>query len=78
MGQWWTKWDWGRLSASTMVSPANSQSTNCSTFINHPIIEDQVSMLTALLSKRTVYIAFIKHTPANTYKYPQSQLCLLL
>jgi hypothetical protein len=35
---WWTKWQWGRFSHSTSVSHANSQSTNCSTFIiiSHP------------------------------------------
>jgi hypothetical protein len=30
---WWTKWRWGRLSPITSVSPANSHSTDCSTFI---------------------------------------------
>jgi hypothetical protein len=30
---WWTKWHWGKFSASTSVSPANSHSTDCSTFI---------------------------------------------
>jgi hypothetical protein len=34
----WVKLHWGRLSPSTSVSPANSHSTNCSTFINHRII----------------------------------------
>jgi hypothetical protein len=29
----WTKWHWGRFSLSTSVSPANSQSTDCSTII---------------------------------------------
>jgi hypothetical protein len=35
---WWTKWHWGRFSPSTSVSPANSHSTDCSTFviIYHP------------------------------------------
>jgi hypothetical protein len=28
---WWTKWRWGKLSASTSVSPANLHSTNFST-----------------------------------------------
>jgi hypothetical protein len=32
-GLWWTKLNWGRFSASTSVSPANSHSTGCSTFI---------------------------------------------
>jgi hypothetical protein len=32
-GLWWTKWHWGRFSLSTSVSPANSHSTDCSTFI---------------------------------------------
>jgi hypothetical protein len=34
---WWTKWRWGRFSASTSVSPANLHSTNCSsiTLIYH-------------------------------------------
>jgi hypothetical protein len=35
---WWTKWNWGRFSPSTSVSPANPHSTKCSTFINHPTI----------------------------------------
>jgi hypothetical protein len=30
-GIWWTKWRWGRFSSSTLVSPANLHSTNCST-----------------------------------------------
>jgi hypothetical protein len=30
-----TKWHWGRLSPSTLVSAANSHSTICSMFINH-------------------------------------------
>jgi hypothetical protein len=34
---WWTKWHWGRFSPSTSVSPADSRSTDCSTFIMyHP------------------------------------------
>jgi hypothetical protein len=41
-----TKWHWGRFSQSTSVSPANSQSTNCSTitiiiiraWYNRPIV----------------------------------------
>jgi hypothetical protein len=30
---WWTKWHWSKFSLSTSVSPANSHSTDCSTFI---------------------------------------------
>jgi hypothetical protein len=30
---WWTKWRWGGFSPSTLVSPANSHSTDCSTLI---------------------------------------------
>jgi hypothetical protein len=30
---WWTKWHWGRFSPSISLSPANSLSTDCSTFI---------------------------------------------
>jgi hypothetical protein len=34
---WWTKWHWGRFSPTTLVSPANSHSTDCSTLIiYHP------------------------------------------
>jgi hypothetical protein len=34
---WWTKWFWDKFSPSTSVSPANSNSTDCSTFIiYHP------------------------------------------
>jgi hypothetical protein len=34
---WWTKWHWGRFPPSTSVSPANSHSIDCSTFIiYHP------------------------------------------
>jgi hypothetical protein len=34
---WWTKWNWGRFSPSTLVSPANSHSAYYSTLIiNHP------------------------------------------
>jgi hypothetical protein len=36
---WWTKWHWGRSSPSTYVSPANSNSTNFSLFINHHVID---------------------------------------
>jgi hypothetical protein len=35
----WTTWHWGEFCPSTSVSPANSHSTNCSTFTNHPIIQ---------------------------------------
>jgi hypothetical protein len=34
----WTKWYWGGFFPRTSVSPANSHSSNCSTFINHPVI----------------------------------------
>jgi hypothetical protein len=30
---WWIKWHWGRFYPSTLVSPANSHSTDCSTLI---------------------------------------------
>jgi hypothetical protein len=30
---WWKKWHWGRFSPSTLFSPANSHSSDCSTFI---------------------------------------------
>jgi hypothetical protein len=30
---WWTKWHWVRFSPSTLVSPANSYPTYCSTLI---------------------------------------------
>jgi hypothetical protein len=30
---WWTKWHWGRFSASTAVSPTNHHSTNLSIII---------------------------------------------
>jgi hypothetical protein len=34
---WWTKWHWGRFSPSTLVSPANPHSTDCSIIIvYHP------------------------------------------
>jgi hypothetical protein len=42
----WTKWHRGMSSRSTAVSPANSQPTNCWTFINHR--RHIVSLLTAL------------------------------
>jgi hypothetical protein len=32
---WWTEWHWGMFSTSSSVSPSNSRSTNCSTFIYH-------------------------------------------
>jgi hypothetical protein len=38
LGMWWIKWHWCRFSPSTPVSPANSHSTDYSTFINYPII----------------------------------------
>jgi hypothetical protein len=40
----WTKRHWSRLSASTLVSPASSPSTNCFIFINH--------LTTALLNNK--------------------------
>jgi hypothetical protein len=36
---WWTNWYGGRFSPSTSVFPANSHSTNCSIFINRPVID---------------------------------------
>jgi hypothetical protein len=30
---WWIKWRWYRFAPSTSVSPTNSHSTDCSTFI---------------------------------------------
>jgi hypothetical protein len=35
---WWTERHWGRFSPSTSLSPANSHSTECSTFVNDLII----------------------------------------
>jgi hypothetical protein len=32
---WWTKWHWGRFSPCTSIFSATSNSTNCTTFINH-------------------------------------------
>jgi hypothetical protein len=32
------KWHWGRFSPCAWVSPASSYSTDCSVFINHPVI----------------------------------------
>jgi hypothetical protein len=42
---WWTKWHWDRFSPSTSVSPVNSHSTVCSTFIiiYHPGLAQQTS-----------------------------------
>jgi hypothetical protein len=42
---WWTKWHWGSFSPSTSVSPANSHSTDCSTFIiiYHPGLAQQAN-----------------------------------
>jgi hypothetical protein len=44
----WTKWHWGSYSPGSLVSPTNSHSTNCSTFINLSII----SILTASLNNQ--------------------------
>jgi hypothetical protein len=38
------KWNCGRFSPSTLVSPANSHFTDCSTFVNHSIINATVSI----------------------------------
>jgi hypothetical protein len=36
---WWIKLRWGKFSPSTLVSRANSHSTDYSTFINyHPVL----------------------------------------
>jgi hypothetical protein len=40
---WLKKWHWDRFSFTTSVSPANSHSTNCSTFINHPLTDAMLS-----------------------------------
>jgi hypothetical protein len=40
---WWTEGRWGGTFSSTSVSPANSRFTNCSAFINHLIIDAEVS-----------------------------------
>jgi hypothetical protein len=42
------KWHWCRFSARTSASPASSNFTNCSTFINHPTIKAIILMLTKL------------------------------
>jgi hypothetical protein len=46
---WWTKWHWGKFSPSTSVSPANSHSTDCATFIiiiYHPGLVQQAKVVT--------------------------------
>jgi hypothetical protein len=41
---WWTKWHWGRFSPSTLVSPANPHSTDCSIIIiDHPGLVQQAN-----------------------------------
>jgi hypothetical protein len=35
---WWATLHWDRFTQNISVSPVKSHSTNCSTFINHPII----------------------------------------
>jgi hypothetical protein len=35
---WWTKWHWGRFSASTSVSPANSHSAERSILFYQPAL----------------------------------------
>jgi hypothetical protein len=48
---WWAKWHRGRFSPSTSVSPAISNSTNVSVFINLVTLRYIVSILTVLLNK---------------------------
>jgi hypothetical protein len=51
----WTKRHWGTLSPIIWTSPAHSHSTDCSTFINHSLIDATVrifSILTASLNNQ--------------------------
>jgi hypothetical protein len=50
---WWRELHWGRFPHSTLVSPASSHSTNCFTFIDHPIFwHCIVSLVRALLKNK--------------------------
>jgi hypothetical protein len=46
---WWTEWSLGKFSPSTSVSPANFHSI---IFVNHPIIDAIISILTASLNNK--------------------------
>jgi hypothetical protein len=41
--KWWIKRHWSGSSSGISVFPANSHSTSCSTFINHPVIDTMQS-----------------------------------
>jgi hypothetical protein len=43
---------WGRFCLNPLVSPTYSHSINFSTFINHPVINTVVSVLTVLLNSQ--------------------------
>jgi hypothetical protein len=48
-----TRWHWHRFSSCIYISLGNSHSTNCSTFINRPIIRCCIaSILTPLLNNK--------------------------
>jgi hypothetical protein len=44
---WWTKRHWGGSSPTASVSPVNSHSVNCHTFINHHIIPRYIILILA-------------------------------
>jgi hypothetical protein len=60
---WWAKWHWGSFSPSTSVSPANSHSTNCFIFIDHPITNAiiTVSILTTSFNNKLELLG-LKHS----------------
>jgi hypothetical protein len=70
---WWRKWNWGRFSPSTSVSPAKLHSTNCSTitiiyhqgWYNRPI----VAALPSGLSPTPVIEGWHVKT-SQVYSYP--------
>jgi hypothetical protein len=48
---WWTNWHWGRVFPSSLVSPANSHSTDCSTLIIcHSGLVQQAQLVADVLS----------------------------
>jgi hypothetical protein len=67
---WRTKWNWGRFSLNTSVSPADFHSTDYSNPINHPIIQHHIVPLwTPLLNnKLTSSIHEMKLKTARKYE----------
>jgi hypothetical protein len=80
---WWTERRWGGFSPSTSVSSASCDSTNCSIFIRHPVIQRYVVLiLTVSLNNQLTNIwrgvqIMKQFCPASVFALPNTLLSIL-